>query len=60
MILIPCLFSARLFDTTASSIEVQGLELQGLSGIEKEAVKTHLTKYSDVFAKHDSDLYKFN
>lgn len=42
--------------TTASSIDVQGLELQGLSETEKEAVRRLLTKYSDIFAKHDSDL----
>lgn len=42
--------------TTASNIDIEGLELQGLSETEKEAVRRLLTKYSDVFAKNDSDL----
>nr|XP_055035571.1 uncharacterized protein LOC129423357 [Misgurnus anguillicaudatus] len=42
--------------TITSSIDVQGLKLQGLSGTEEEAVGRLLTRYSDVFSKHDGDL----
>lgn len=42
--------------TSGSSIDVQGLELSGLSEVEEEEVRRLLMKYSDVFAKHDSDL----
>ncbi|XP_039528746.1 uncharacterized protein LOC120479938 [Pimephales promelas] len=42
--------------TSVSNIEVQGLELPGLTEAEKEEVVRLLTRYSDVFAKHDGDL----